>query len=284
MKEYDQETLHKVQQAELHILKDFMALCDRHGLDYFGMGGTGIGALRHQGFIPWDDDIDIALPRDDFDLFCQYAKAELADDYILMNTAENENYPLMTTRLMLKETEFREEALKQIDCPLGIFLDLYPLDKTSDDPKKFKKQSWEAWFWSKMLILRSIPFPVLGFGGVKASLAHAVCALVYAGMAVFRISKKWLYKKCLDACTRYNELETCSRLNYPCDTSPFFNIHKTDEIYPLQKLKFEDVMLNFPRDLHSHLTMIYGDYMQLPPVEKRKNHYPYKLDLGSYDK
>ena len=61
-KEYDESTLKRLQQAELEILKDFMRLCDAHGLQYFGIAGTGIGALRHGGFIPWDDDIDVALP------------------------------------------------------------------------------------------------------------------------------------------------------------------------------------------------------------------------------
>ena len=62
-KEYDTGTLKKIQQVELEILKDFMDICDRHGLTYFGIAGTGIGALRHQGFIPWDDDIDVAMPE-----------------------------------------------------------------------------------------------------------------------------------------------------------------------------------------------------------------------------
>ena len=134
MREYDQDTLKKVQRAELSILKDFIDLCEKHGLVYFGIAGTGIGALRHGGFIPWDDDIDVAMPREDYNRFCTLVKEERADRYLLMNTEENENYPLMTARLMLRGTEFREEVLKDIDCPLGIFLDLYPLDKLSDDP------------------------------------------------------------------------------------------------------------------------------------------------------
>ena len=100
----------------------------------------------------------------------------------------------MTSRLMLRGTEFREEALKGIDCPLGIFLDLYPLDKVSDDPAECKKQFRDAWFWSKMMILRSIPFPVLAFGGVKAKIVHAACAAVYGAMALlllFRRDHRW---------------------------------------------------------------------------------------------
>lgn len=282
MKEYDQETLKKVQRAELSILKDFVSLCDRHGLVYFGIAGTGIGALRHKGFIPWDDDIDVAMPREDYEKFRKLVRDEMGDKYLLMNTEENENYPLMTARLMLRGTEFREEALKDIDCPLGIFLDLYPLDKVSDDPEECKKQFRDAWFWSKMMILRSIPFPVLGFGGIKAKAAHAVCAAVYGVMAMLHISKRWLYRKCLEACTRYSRLEKTARIDFLCDTTPYMNIHETKGLFPLQKLQFEDIYLDFPGNLHDNLTREYGEYMQLPPEEKRKNHYPYKLDFGKY--
>ncbi len=282
MREYDQDTLKKVQRAELSILKDFIDLCEKHGLVYFGIAGTGIGALRHGGFIPWDDDIDVAMPREDYNRFCTLVKEELADRYLLMNTEENENYPLMTARLMLRGTEFREEVLKDIDCPLGIFLDLYPLDKVSDDPAECKKQFRDAWFWSKMLILRSIPFPVLGFGGAKAGAVHAACACVYGAMKVLHISKRWLYHKCLEACIRYEHYEKTERIDFLCDTTPYMNIHETDGLFPLQKLKFEDLSVNFPGNIHSNLTREYGDYMQLPPEEKRKNHYPYKLDFGEY--
>lgn len=283
MKEYDQATLHKVQRAELLILKDFAAFCDRHEIIYFGIAGTGIGALRHKGFIPWDDDIDVAMPRKDFEKFRVLVKKELSDKYLLMNTEENENYPLMTSRLMLNGTEFREETLKNIDCPLGIFLDIYPLDKISDDPAEFRKQARDAWFWSKLLILRSIPFPVLGFGGARGKAVHLVCGIIHACMAACHISKKWLYGKCLETCLRYEDRESTERIDFLCDSTPYLNIHETRGLYPLQKLQFEDMQLCFPGNLHENLTKEYGDYMKLPPKEKQKNHYPYKLDFGIYE-
>lgn len=282
MREYDEKTLKRVQATELEILKDFMALCDEHKLDYFGIAGTGIGAIRHQGFIPWDDDIDVALPREDYEKFLKLAKEQLSDKYIVMNCETNENYPLMTTRLMKRNTIFREEALKNIDCPLGIFLDIYPFDNISDDPKKFNRQMKEAWFFSKLLILRSIPFPVLGFKGWKAKVVHAACACIHAAMVVCRISKKKLYKKCKEVSTRYNNEET-SRLDFLCDTTPYMNIYNKKDIFPLKKMPFEDVMLNFPNNMHENLTGMYGDYMQLPPVEKRKNHFPYQLEFECDD-
>ena len=278
-KEYDDFTLKRIQEVELEILKDFMDICDRHGLDYFGIAGTGIGALRHQGFIPWDDDIDVAMPRDDFEKLLPLVEKEMGDKYLIMNAERYPNYPLMTTRMTMRGTKFKEEALKNIDAPLGIFLDLYPLDKVSDNPKEARRQARDAWFWSKILILRSIPFPMLGFSGWKAKIIHAICGLAHLVLNILHVPKAWIYKKAYEAETRSNHYAKTKNLDFFCDTTPYMNLYAVKDIYPLRKLPFEDVELNFPHNLHNNLTGMYGDYMQLPPEEKRKNHYPYELEF-----
>ena len=278
-KEYDDFTLKRIQEVELEILKDFMDICDRHGLDYFGIAGTGIGALRHHGFIPWDDDIDVAMPRDDFEKLLPLVEKEMGDKYLIMNAERYPNYPLMTTRMTMRGTKFKEEALKNIDAPLGIFLDLYPLDKVSDNPKEARRQARDAWFWSKILILRSIPFPMLGFSGWKAKIIHAICGLAHLVLSILHVPKTWIYKKAYEAETRSNHYTKTKNLDFFCDTTPYMNLYAVKDIYPLRKLPFEDVELNFPHNLHNNLTRMYGDYMQLPPEEKRKNHYPYELEF-----
>lgn len=278
-KEYDDFTLKRIQEVELEILKDFMDICDRNGLDYFGIAGTGIGALRHHGFIPWDDDIDVAMPRDDFEKLLPLVEKEMGDKYLIMNAERYPNYPLMTTRMTMRGTKFKEEALKNIDAPLGIFLDLYPLDKVSDNPKEARRQARDAWFWSKILILRSIPFPMLGFSGWKAKIIHAICGLAHLVLSILHVSKTWIYKKAYEAETRSNHYTKTKNLDFFCDTTPYMNLYAVKDIYPLRKLLFEDVELNFPHNLHNNLTGMYGDYMQLPPEEKRKNHYPYELEF-----
>lgn len=278
-KEYDDFTLKRIQEVELEILKDFMDICDRHGLDYFGIAGTGIGALRHHGFIPWDDDIDVAMPRDDFEKLLPLVEKEMGDKYLIMNAERYPNYPLMTTRMTMRGTKFKEEALKNIDAPLGIFLDLYPLDKVSDNPKEARRQARDAWFWSKILILRSIPFPMLGFSGWKAKIIHAICGLTHLVLSILHVPKTWIYKKACEAETRSNHYTKTKNLDFFCDTTPYMNLYAVKDIYPLRKLPFEDVELNFPHNLHNNLTGMYGDYMQLPPEEKRKNHYPYELEF-----
>lgn len=279
-REYDNKTLKRLQQVELEILKDFMKICDENNIKYFGFAGTGIGAIRHKGFIPWDDDIDIALTRDDYERALELVKDVYKDKYTVVNPEEFHKYPLMTTRIMKKGTKFVEFPLKDIDCELGIFLDVYAFDNISDDPKEFKKQGRDAWFWSKLMILRSLPFPVLPVRGWKARIIHCITAVVHYLMVIFKVSRKFLYRKCKEACTRYNDRET-RKIAYLCSTNPYTIYIDIDKLYPLVKYDFEDTELYFPKDIDSILRQQFGDYMQLPPVEKRKNHYPYELDFGS---
>lgn len=276
---YDEETLKRLQKTELDILKDFMDVCDRHGLVYFGIAGTGIGAKRHGGFIPWDDDIDVAMPRKDFERFLNYAKQELSDQYIPLNAEYDSRFPMMTTRLMKKGTLFIEEALKDAKCPCGIFLDLYVLDNVADGKLAYELQSWEAWFWSKLLVLRCMPKPYLFQTGWKASVIWTICGLVHHAMRLFRISPAFLRKRCESVCRRYEKQET-RRMAFLPDTSPYWNVIDKKKLYPLRKLPFEDLELNFANNMEELLTKQYGEYGKLPPVEKRKTHYPYRLEFG----
>ena len=276
---YEPETLKRLQGEILSILDDFMAVCDKYHLEYFGIAGTGIGAVRHRGFIPWDDDIDIAMPRHDFDKFIKIIQKTMGEKYLVLNGKNYPNYPLMTTRLVKRGTVFAEKVMKDVDCPFGIFLDLYVLDNVSDHPILYQIQSWEAWFYSKLLILRSIPEPTLAQKGMKAKLIWSVCRAVHRGLELLSIEPEGIRFRCEQACRRYRKQKT-RRMAFLPDTSPYWNVVDREKCYPLQKLEFEGRMLNFPANLDEMLRSMYGDYMVLPPVEKRKTHYPYRLQFS----
>lgn len=279
MKFYDDETLSKVQQSELSILKDFIDVCDKNGLVYFGLAGTGIGALRHGGFIPWDDDIDVGLLRSDYDKVIEIFKRDFADKYIVVNGDEFSEYPLMTTRICIKGTRFVEESLKKVNCPLGIFLDVYAFDCVAADEKERSHQATLAWLFSKLLILKHIPFPVLPMYGLKKKLAHCVTACAWAFLNIFCISHKWLYKKCKEISGKYNDTDT-GHYAYFCDTDKFSNYFTKEDLFPVRKINFEGIEMSFPKNLEKSLTYMFGDYMQLPPPEKRKNHFPFVLEFA----
>ena len=90
-KEYDKETLDKLHQVEMEILDDFVKVCEKHKLRYFLTGGTMLGAVRHSGFIPWDDDVDIGMPREDYDKFIEIGEKALGDKYQLECFEHNKN-------------------------------------------------------------------------------------------------------------------------------------------------------------------------------------------------
>ena len=276
---YEPEVLKKVRAIELNIFRDFIAFCEKHNLEYFGIAGTGIGAVRHKGFIPWDDDIDVAMPRKDFEKFLVLAKEELSDEYLVLNGRDYREFPLMTTHLVKKGTRFVNQGMEKLDCPFGIFLDIFPMDNVADGERAFHRQAWSAWFWNKLLILRNMSRPYLGFTGWKKMAAYGCCSVGHWTLKLLHIPQSFLYRKCENACRKY-EGQNTKRMAFLPDTNPFWNIVDKTGMYPLQMMEFEDFKVAFPKNLDELLRMQYGDYMVLPPVEKRKTHYPAVLDFG----
>ncbi len=281
VKFYEPEVLRHLQKLEMGMVKDFVDICERHNLTYFGYAGTGIGALRHQGYIPWDDDIDISMPRKDYEEFMRIVQEEKGDKYYVLNSYTDKNFPLATTRLCLKGTVFRENAMKDVECNWGIFIDVYALDNAADGFIPYYWQMWTAWLWGKLVILRAMPRPYLYVRGWLAKLVTAACVFTHNAMKFFHISQEWLLMKREKANRKYENKKT-KRMAFFCDPLPYTNTFSNEDIYPMRQLPFEDITFPFPNNLEALLTKMYGDFMTMPPVEKRKTHYPYQLDFGPY--
>ena len=281
-KEYDQKTLRKLQLIELTILKDFIALCQKHKLHYFALWGTAIGALRHKGFIPWDDDIDVCLTRKEYDLFLKYAKEELSDKYDILNQDTTLEYPLFFTRLMLKNTTFKTIDVKDMKYKQGIYLEIYAFDNIPDDESLYKKQGKKVWFYSHLFIIRNEKLPIIKGNKVKVFFMQIICFILHYLLIICGISRKFIYNKTMHYLTMYNNIKT-KRCAYLTDISPFINTINYKDLFPTVLLDFEDIKLSFPNNMHQLMTDQYGDYITLPPMEQRKNHYPIELDFGEYD-
>jgi lipopolysaccharide cholinephosphotransferase len=278
---YNDDELNRLKTLEMSILKDFIEICEANDIKYFGLAGTCLGAVRHGGYIPWDDDIDVGLLRADFNRLIEIVERDYSDKYYVLNSERYENYPLMTTRICIKDTKFIEYPLKDVkDCPFGVFLDVFPYDNLADNRVARFFQQWRAWYLSKLMILRNVPEPYLAQTGFLKKVILFICRMVHKTMCFFRINRKKLYRKCLKVCTRYNNRKT-KKISFICDTSPHMEEDYYDNVFPCQTIQFEGMDMKFPKDTHLHLTHLYGDtYMTLPPVEKRKTHFPYILDFG----
>lgn len=271
-KQYDPEILKKLQLCELEILKDFQNICSQNNLSYWAFGGTGIGALRHGGFIPWDDDIDLCMPRNEYEIAMQILERDYSDKYTVVNAQKYNDFPVMNTHIILNDSQFVTTEELKLKYPKGIFLDIFPVDNTPADEKERVKHSRKTWVLSKLLTLKHIPFPHLQFGGSKAKIMHCITACAYAFLKIF-VPHKTLFNICLKECTKYNNQET-GVFAYCCDIVPTGSVFFKDRLYPLRKEKFEDTEMCFPNNLEEILTNLYGDFMQIPPPEKQINHCP----------
>ena len=143
-KEYEPEVLKKLQRAEVEILKDFDELCQKHGIDYFVCGGTAIGGVRHQGFIPWDDDIDLGMTREHYEHFLEVAEQEYGEKYKIVNADTNPDFPVTLTKWYRTGTVFRNEEMINLDLHIGIAIDIFCFDNVADELPKFRRQAMRA--------------------------------------------------------------------------------------------------------------------------------------------
>ena len=279
---YDDKTLKKLQLVETAMMKDFKQICDENNLDYFIYYGTLIGVVRHNGFIPWDDDIDICMSRKDYEKFAEIARtSKYNEKYELISAENSDDYLMPEGHWQFRGTKFIDKpSLGYKHTELGIFLDLFILDNLADNPKQRKKQMKDCFFWGKLMIIKSIPKPIVPFSGILGKITSAVLFLMHYIMNFLHISPRYLYKKYTEASTRYNGTKTEYVTNFRGIQIDEAKLTHND-IYPLKEMKFEDMTVNVPNNYEKLLTNLFGDYMQLPPPEKRHNHCPEILDFGS---
>ena len=154
----DVSQLKEVQQKELQILLEVDRICKRNGLTYYLIGGSALGAVRHGGFIPWDDDIDIAMPRDDYRKFLKLCSRELPAEYFLQTYTSQPDFPYPFAKVNLNNTTFIENRLHKLNIHHGIFIDVFPLDGV---PHRKMWQALEAKlvkFLRWAIIIRRLPF------------------------------------------------------------------------------------------------------------------------------
>ena len=160
-------------------------------------------------------------------------------------------------------------------------MDIYAFDNAAPDEKSRRKQAMGAWIFSKLLILKHIPFPVLPYYGLKRKIVHCVTAVAWFLLNVCCVSHNWLYNKCKSISCRYNDEDT-KIYAYFCDTDKYSNYFEKEDLFPVRYETFEGIKMTFPKNLEKSLNYMFGDYMTLPPEEKRKNHMPHVLDFGPY--
>lgn len=253
----------------LKLLDCFDAVCSRNGLSYMLVGGTLLGAVRHKGFIPWDDDIDLAMPREDYDRLLALPLDAFPPPVFLQTPATDSGYPKrfvklrnsMTTQIPHKEAVFK--------CNHGIFIDIFPLDAVADDPKELRRQAKEI---SKTTRILHYVARICGKAGTvglpwqKKLLYWALWPLAKTRI----LTPAKLFRKCNALASRWQH-EGTGKVGLLLATlaNPRF-IWNAPDFAGTTLLEFEGRRLPAPQNHDAVLRQSYGDYMV--PVQQKSEH------------
>lgn len=257
------EQLKKLHEVELGALEKFDQVCRDNGINYTLAGGTLLGAVRHKGFIPWDDDVDVLLLRSDYEKLRNLPSNAWGDKYFYQSHQTDPNYMYTYDKLRVNGTYFGEKALEGTGIKhTGVFIDIFPADKISQNLLERKKQAIEFKITRLLFMAKYINLEYRT--GIEKKIAIILRKILKNQSVVY------LFKKNEEIIKQFNNSE--SSLYCSFDT---FNIEK--EIYPKKYLsqtidcEFEGKVFRISKFYDEILKEYYGDYMKLPPKEEQVN-------------
>lgn len=272
MKELTAEELVEWKRIITDVLREFHDICKENGLRYFACGGTAIGAVRHHGIIPWDDDIDVSMPRPDYDRLVEVCSKRDMGNYGLITPYNTQDYPLPFMKLANKNTTLIEE--EDTPCIIGVYIDIFPLDGTSDDTEeagRLKKRYNRL--WNKLEAISTHNTFVEYISLLKKPHEWGRFVVKTIGYFFRNRTRAWLLRKLNDISFKHSFKTAKNVIVYS-------GSYGTREIMPKSfcegndlQMPFEDITVMMPSGYDEYLTRIYGNYMQLPPKEKQVSHH-----------
>lgn len=262
--------MNALQEKQLNILKYFIKVCEKHNLQYFLVGGSTLGAIRHKGFIPWDDDIDVGMPRKDYDKFVELQSEFEGTPYFIQTFKTDPCYIYNYGKLRDSSTTFIENTYKQHRINHGVWIDIFPIDGFSKEIKPretFKKKINHIWWQVYLSYLPALRRKVHARTFFKDIALNIVAGLFY----VFDIAH-WRNKH-VEKLVRKIPLEESVM------AGNFFGFNMKREAMDTNifkefiKVPFEDIEAYVPKDYDTYLKNLYGDYMKFPPADKQVGHH-----------
>ena len=279
MANYKPEDLHRIWRTEIEIYRAIAAICERHGLRYYAAYGTTLGAVRHGGFIPWDDDMDVCMPRKDYDAFLKYAEKELPEKLKIEGIGYSKGSVMPFVKIANKKTVFVEASDAEKKLRTGIFVDIFPMDTAAPTETLKRKQRRKCMLYGRAMVLAEYGRGKLpeGINPVAGALVQAGCGLIHGCLKLLRLDTAHFYRAFYREATRY---ETGEPKEYVLQAyfSEFATEYAPAEwFFPTAEIPFEDITVKVPKETDAYLRNMYGEYMKLPPVEEQHNHYPIEL-------
>ena len=261
--------LEHLQSVILSIAKDIDSICRKNSIEYYLLGGSCIGAIRHHGFIPWDDDLDIIMTKENYKKFLKVCREQLdLSKYIVQEGLKD--WPLYFTKIRLKGTYLHEpEDDYATEDMHGIYVDVFCLDNVPDNNFLARIQ----YFLAKYYLCYQLGQRKYN----KTSLKKKCMILLSAPMKI-----QFFRKSVINFIERFNSQDT-QRVGFYYGRTRFKTSITPRHIYGKPKyVEFEDTQLPVPEHYHEYLTQMFGDYMQLPPVNQRQGLHLLSVDFGKY--
>lgn len=250
-----------IQEISLEVLKKITSVCESNHFRYTLAYGTLIGAIRHKGFIPWDDDIDIQMPRPDYDSFIDYMAAHPIEHLKVFNHRYTSNYPLGISRVCDMRYKIYEKLTNNID--MGVFVDVYPIDGLGNTYEE-AKANYSITEISRANLLR-LNFPIEQNQSIRYKLSGLKLKLLggipYAQRTLERKAKTFAFED-----SEYVGIPNWNWTKL---------VYKREWYEHFEKILFEDAYFYASTFYDDILRAEYGNYMQLPPIEKQVSHHGY---------
>jgi len=238
--------LRKAQLRMLDILQVIDGICQKHNIPYFLDGGSLIGAVRHGGFIPWDDDLDIAVMREDFYKLRKILQQELPENFVYQDSTTDSNYPLLIGKVRDTQSYFEEEYTDKLEYK-GIYVDIIPMEKIPSLKWKAKLDYWYGHCFRA----------IHNYTDTKDKIVSC-CVIPFAWMLV--------------QCTRLlNKCSSSTQIAHMYGWKAY-NSYSSTDVFPVKRMFFEHIEVYVPKNPDAVLKALFGDYMQVPPPEKRVTH------------
>ena len=257
---YPDGALERLHAVQLDLMRVFDLVCKEFDLTWFVDSGTCLGAVRHGGFIPWDDDADVGMPWEDYVKFCEIAPQVLPEQYGVYLPAVTENYPPLFAKMYRKGTRFVSKEMQQAGFESSIFIDVLPYVQLDSDARKASRQSLEFTYWQRMSYLYHIPHPKMPTNLPLKAMAGGFAAAAHA-FVNRRYTPEAIYKNLLEAIDKGNGKGEWTDVVYAS-----WGTYSTGELFPCSTIPFEGWEVPAPHDARRYLSKLYGDYMTPPPV------------------
>ena len=259
--------IREIQQMELGIMEYIHETCQKIGVKYFLAYGSLIGAVRHKGFIPWDDDMDICMLREDYEKLQDYLIANPDERYEVMSYKNNLNYVYPFMKVQDNHTYLLEEDVR-IDSNMGIYVDIFPVDGYEDD----------SVFKDKMTrLIKKRQLSCYTFKGITNTKSILNSLIRYISVIIFYFTSTNKHIRGIDELAQSRKVDDYELVDYLIYKDMNKPVWKREWLNQTITGVFEGKEFMIPKNYHEILTSDYGDYTQLPPVELRFSHHDFQL-------